>query len=137
MMKVGHSARSSTMPSFVPLRLLLLSLVVGIPAALLRAEPEGAGEVEALPLLSDYQTFWNLQGEAREKRHRIDYEAVVLFHDPGWAILWLENNGEPFFMRMGDSRWVLKSGDLLRVQGVVHPGRGYVVEGLTLTVVGS
>ncbi len=93
--------------------------------------------MDALPLLSNYQSFWNLPDEAREKWYRVDYEALVLYHDPEWSILWLENDGEPFFLRMGNTRWALQSGDVVRVQGVVHPPRGYEVDGLELTVVGS
>ena len=95
------------------------------------------GAADALPLLSNYQSFWNLPDEARQSRYRVDYEALVLFHDPDWSILWLENNGEPFFLRTGGTRWMLQSGDVVRVQGVVFPPRGYEVDGLKLTVEGS
>ncbi|HLP01764.1 MAG TPA: ATP-binding protein [Opitutaceae bacterium] len=98
-------------------------------------EPEVSGET--LPVLRDYQTFWGLADSARQQRHRVEYEAVVLYYDADWQIIWLENNGVPFFLRLGSTRWPIATGDRVLVQGTVFPPHGYELDGLRLTKIGD
>ncbi|HLP08903.1 MAG TPA: ATP-binding protein [Opitutaceae bacterium] len=92
---------------------------------------------EALPVLHDYQSFWSLPESSRQLRHRIDYEVLVLFYDPDWQIIWVENNGAPFFLQLGSTRWPIVPGDRVRVQGTVFAPRGYEISDLRLTKVGT
>ncbi|MFT3830127.1 MAG: ATP-binding protein [Opitutaceae bacterium] len=105
------------------------------PAASAQTPNDGSGD--ALPVLHEYKAFWNLPEPARLMPHRVDYEALVLFYDPEWHILWLENNGVPFFLHIGAMRWPIASGDAVRVEGTVLPTRGYELEELRLTKIGT
>ncbi len=116
-------------------RLLVLSSTLGA-GLLLRAQDGPAAARDDMPMVTDYQAFWSLPEERRQIRHRVDFEALVLFYDPDWGIMWTENNGTPFFLRPGTTRWPVSPGDRVRVTGLVYPPTGFEVEGLLITPVG-
>ncbi len=118
---------------------LLGLLLIARPASAWAQEgapPTLAPAADPLPVLTDYQSFWNLPTEASPRHYRIDYSARVLFYDPGWSILWLENQGLQFFCHPGKTRWPIRPGQLVRIEGTVFPPRGYEIEGLKLTALG-
>ncbi len=89
-----------------------------------------------LPLLTNYNSFWNIPESERHHDHRVRFEAEVLFNDPVWRVMWLENEGMPFYCNTGEESFDLEAGDKVLLEARVSPLRGFVPMDLSLTLLG-
>ncbi|MBK8477896.1 MAG: response regulator [Opitutaceae bacterium] len=119
---------------------LLLSLVAVGAAPGCGADAEAVPLVapaEPRPVLVNYRSFWNLDEAARHREHEVRFEAEVLFYDPLWRVMWLENEGMPLYCNLGTATFPVRVGQLVRLECRVLPTRGFEPEDLRLTVVGE
>ena len=114
--------------------------------AVLLAGASGAGWCEAAapavaetprPLLTNYNSFWNLDEAARQREHDVRFEAEVLFYDPVWRVMWLENEGMPLYCNTGSAVFPVRKGQRVRLECRVLPTRGFVPMDLRLTPLGE
>ena len=106
-------------------------------AAVDGSDAEPPAVAEARPLLVNYRSFWNLDEPARHREHDVRFEAEVLFCDPLWRVMWLENEGVPLFCNTGSVAFPLRAGQRVLLECRVLPTRGFEPMDLRLTVVGE
>ncbi len=102
-----------------------------------RAEaPLAPAIAEAPRVLTNYHDFWLLEGEARLWEHAARFEADVLFYDPEWNVLWMENEDLVFFCPTGGRRHPIRAGQRVLLECRVKPEAGFDPQDLRFTVLG-
>lgn len=115
---------------------LLLSLAAARAVSAYGAAPAPV-VAEQRPLLTKYHDFWVLDEAARQRVHDVRFEAEVLFCDPYWRVMWLENEGMPLYCNTGAASFPLRPGQRVLLECQVLPTRGFEPENLQLTVIGE
>ncbi len=95
---------------------------------------EEPANVDDLPLLTNYQSVWTLPES--DQVFRMRFEVNVLFYDPEWGLLWLENENEPFFCNPRGRRFELREGQRALLECTSLGGR-FTADNLQFTVLGE
>ncbi|MBN2703456.1 MAG: response regulator [Pontiellaceae bacterium] len=90
--------------------------------------------VDDLPLLTDYHSVWTLPES--DQVFRMRFEVNVLFYDPEWGLLWLENENVPFFCHPRGRRFDLRVGQRALLECTSLSGR-FTADNLQFTVIGE
>ena len=106
-------------------------MFLGINGSFGAEEPEN---VDDLPLLTDYHSVWTLPES--DQVFRMRFEVNVLFYDPGWGLLWLENENVRFFCNPRGRRFELRAGQRALLECTSLSGR-FTADNLQFTVIGE
>ena len=119
-------------------RLLLWAVLLACCSGTVRCENAApAASDDPRPLVTRYNDFWNLDEAARQRVHEVRFEAEVLFYDPLWRVMWLENEGMPLYCNSGTATFPVRAGQRVLLECEVLPTRGFEPENLRLTVLGE
>ncbi|MBN2684479.1 MAG: response regulator [Pontiellaceae bacterium] len=110
--------------------LAFLLLLFGVNGSF-AAETDGDDE---LPLLTDYHAIWALPES--DQVYRMQFEVDVLYYDPAWGLLWLENENERFFCNPRSQRFDIHVGQRLLLECTSLSGR-FTADNLQFTVIGE
>ena len=103
------------------------------------AEAKGSGLVRSATedgdaFLPDVGRFYVVAEDNPARRYRYSWDLDVLYYDPDWKLLWVENNGKSDFIPTGDDPLPIKSGQRARFEGEIVPAQGLSLKGARLTL---
>ncbi len=84
--------------------------------------------------LSDLGRFYVMESDNPTRRYRYSWDLDVLYYDPDWKLMWVENNGKPDFIPPGDVPLPIKAGQRARFEGEIVPAQGLSLKGARLTL---
>lgn len=108
---------------------------IGYP--LRTAEGWGVGQAvfrRAQKLLTSVTEVWALPEAERHRRHRVRFETLVYYFDPGWKVLWGRVAGNDDYLSLGPEAGPIRSGQRVLIEGSVLPANNMTVEPPRVTV---
>ncbi|ACB75031.1 hybrid sensor histidine kinase/response regulator [Opitutus terrae] len=78
--------------------------------------------------------LWALPDAEKTKWHPVRIDLLVYYFDPDWKALWGQVGDSDEFLSLGSKDFALKPGQRIRIEGLVRPADGIVVEEPRVTV---
>lgn len=88
--------------------------------------------VQGLSVIASANDFWT--ADHRDLPHPVRMTFQVTFYDPHWANLWIEEEGGPAYLRVGEARPALRAGQRVFVQGTIVPNEGLSADRVKISV---
>ena len=120
-------------------RAFVLGLVVVCRLTDLRSEATpAAAPASEPPVITSISQFWKLRAEASHTTLPLDLECNVVFYDPAWKLLWIQDEAAGAYVPSGYRAFSFKRGDRIHVTGTLPPPNlDLTFEQATVTVVGT
>ncbi len=100
---------------------VLSALLLGGLTGLRAAEPTASDDpVSTTRIARSITEFWNLKSENPQLDLGYDLTCDVLYYNPNWHIMWIQEGDNPFFASPGAAPRSFTSGDRVRFRGVVR-----------------
>ncbi len=97
-------------------RLLALALAL-TPFRTCLAGEQPLPKSNSLPPISTARQFLTLSAEEARRGYPVRLRGLVTYCDPEWRLLFLEDSTAPMFIRLPDTEWKGRAGDLAEVEG--------------------
>ena len=125
-------------PPHVPCarRALAATIRGALGAVLLWLVIGGVSQLHAAPPPAPVHTieeFYQISAESAKMPHPICWDIEVLYSDPGWNLLWVENAGFGTFIPTNKDFPRYPRGQRLRVEGTLVPATGITLAGTRVT----
>jgi signal transduction histidine kinase/ActR/RegA family two-component response regulator len=101
-----------------------MALIVAFGATVARAAPPLPEPSEGVSVIAHARDIWAIGANQRSLPHPIRLEGRVNYADPDWHLLWMEFEGEGFFLPLATNAPALKAGQRVRLEGTFIPDEG-------------
>ena len=113
---------------------LCMALIVAFGATVARAAPPLPEPSEGVSVIAHARDIWAIGANQRSLPHPIRLEGRVNYADPDWHLLWMEFEGEGFFLPLATNAPALKAGQRVRLEGTFIPDEGLDAARIQVTV---
>jgi signal transduction histidine kinase/ActR/RegA family two-component response regulator len=84
--------------------------------------------------ITDPVWLWAMPGEQKTRAHPLRLEGRVSYYDPGFNMLWLEQDGLSTYVQLAPPAPVMRTGQRVRIEGTIIPARGLTADTVNVTV---
>jgi len=109
-----------------------IALILATVAA--HAAPPPPEPTAGATLIGHARDIWALGANQRTIPHPVRLEGRVNYADPDWHLLWMEFEGEGFFLPLATNAPALKAGQRVRLEGTFIPDEGLDAARIQVTV---
>ncbi len=109
-----------------------IALILATVAA--HAAPPPPEPTAGATLIGHARDIWALGANQRTIPHPVRLEGRVNYADPDWHLLWMEFEGEGFFLPLATNAPALKAGQRVRLDGTLIPDEGLDAARIQVTV---
>jgi len=98
------------------------------------AQGQNLQTTDSTDVITTAGEFWGLSNTEKQKLHHIRLDILVYYYDPGWQLMWGECDGHSSFLPVRGEPLPVRTGQRVRIEGVVQPSRGILRSEVTVTV---
>ncbi len=108
-------------------------LVIALLLVLLWPAP-GLSAGETPPAITDLQDVWKLSSVEKNRPQPLRVEGRISYFDPGFSMLWLEQNGVATYLLLDSDPPPLKTGERVLIEGKLTPNKGLCAKDVAVRV---